>query len=165
MSRPVAIHSLRPDGLSHGGSCTRCDAVGQNVVFRALNRQSTGKTNDGSLGSRVVGLSKVADWQRQSLELNTNLQMPTAEAVVTILPYFCFWNTGQTALAHCCQIRSRQWTHLESTTQVHRKDLIPLITVHGLESFVTQNTSVGNQNVHGSKGVKGSLDDGIALFS
>src|SRR5258708_5912728 len=27
-----------------------------------------------------------------------NLQIPTLEAVVRILPYFCFWKMGQTAL-------------------------------------------------------------------
>jgi hypothetical protein len=29
-----------------------------------------------------------------------DLQMPFGEAVVMILPYFCFWKMGQQALAH-----------------------------------------------------------------
>lgn len=59
------------------------------------------------LGFTDVGLSEVTVCRR-SLSTNAssrriiraNAQIPTWEAVVTIRPNFCFWNTGHTALAH-----------------------------------------------------------------
>ena len=44
-------------------------------------------------------------------------------------------------------------------------DSIPLLLGHGGEGLVAEDTSIGNQNVDGTKGLHSGLYDGITIFS
>ena len=86
-----------------------------------------------------------------------------------IRPYFCFWNTGQQALAHFDQssarARSAKAAHLVGTPQVNRDDLVPHLLVHVLERLVSEDTGVGNEYVNGPECIDTGLDDSVSVFS
>lgn len=106
-------HVFRPDCHGHGCTGSWGDTVDIDIGSRALNGECTGQTRDSRFGCRVVGLTDSAVCLSASMSDGVRdevLQIPFGEAVVMILPYFCFWKYGQQALTHCgYQHRSLVW--------------------------------------------------------
>lgn len=74
-------------------------------------RQNSQPRNHSVDGLAHICLTKVSVFGRLNKlaclgdQKQHNLQIPTPEAVVRILPYFCFWKIGQTALTDWRQLR------------------------------------------------------------
>jgi hypothetical protein len=47
---------------------------------------------------------------------------------------------------------------------MHRNDLIPHLLVHLEEGLVPKDTSIGDKDMNGTKGIYGSLDDCVPIF-
>ncbi|KAI3479441.1 hypothetical protein L1887_58459 [Cichorium endivia] len=133
-------HLLGPDGGSHGGTGVGGDRVGENVVLLALDAERVGEADDAGLGSRVVGLAKVA--------VDADGRGGVDDTAVLLL-----LEDGPGGVADAV-----------GAAEVRVEHGVPLLVRHGGERLVAQDTGIVDDDVDRAKGVDGRLDDLLAVL-
>lgn len=151
-------HLLRPDRLGHGSSGRGGNDVDLDVVSCTFNGQGLGQTDNGRLGGRVVGLTKVA------VETDTGSGGDDSSVLLVLEDGPDGFGALYEATSVHGGIPRATETHLVGTLQVNGNDSIPLGGSHSLERLVPQDTGIRNQHMNGSKRIHGSLDDRLPVF-
>ena len=141
---PIGLERLkevgREDGGGHSAGGDGRDSVGVDVVLGTLLGKGLCEANQGELGSRVVGLAKVA--------IKTSSRAGVDDSSELLFP----------------EVRPCGKSALVCTSDVNLGEKIPIPIGQVLEADVTQDTGVVEEDIDATEGLDGSVDDLVSKF-
>ena len=129
------------NGAGHGGPGKGRNAVGAHVETGHVERNGFRQANDTHFGSRVVGLTKVANQTGRGGHVNVGTGFLLAEM-------------GRSGTAD-----------IEGTIQVNINDLRPFFVAHFVKQAVAQVTRIIHNDVDAAKIVNGGLNNFFSTFA
>jgi hypothetical protein len=113
--------------------------IGMNVIFRPLLRQRFREANQSQLGSRIIALAKASKKTRGRRSIND--------------PSILLFS----------EIRPSSSSTFVGTLNMNGDDQIPVLVFHVLETDVSEDTSIVDQDIDSAIVLDGGVDDLLAV--
>lgn len=129
------------DGPCHGSTSIRRNGVNKNVVLDTFPCQCPREAKDGQFGSSIVGLSEVPVDTARRCGINDT-------------PILLLQKDGPSSFGY-----------FVGSVEMNRHNLVPLFIGHCSERFVTQDTSIVDDDVNCAEGLHTGFDDSFAILN